>query len=82
MIDEHGVRLLPYALGVGAALAVIGALALFSLGGLNLAYAAAGDAESPRLNAAFGALFIVAGLALLMAGAIAGWSAMRLRRAR
>ncbi|HET6615023.1 MAG TPA: hypothetical protein VFH62_03970 [Dehalococcoidia bacterium] len=72
--------MLPYALAVGALVAVIGALVLFALGGLNLAYAAGGDAESPGLNAAFGALFIVAGLALLVAGAIAGWFAMRMRR--
>jgi hypothetical protein len=80
LAQDGEVRLLPYALGVGAVVAVIGALVLFSLGGLNLAYAAGGDAGSPGLNAAFGALFIVAGLALLMAGAIAGWSARRMRR--
>jgi hypothetical protein len=51
--------------GIGAALAMLGAFALFLLGGLNLAWAAGGDTESPWLNAAFGALFIVAGIALL-----------------
>jgi hypothetical protein len=68
---EDDVRLLPYALVIGAVLAALGSLALFALGALNLAYAVDGDAESPELNAAFGALFILAGAALLAVGVIA-----------
>jgi len=73
-------RLLPYAVGIGAALAMFGALALFVLGGLNLAWAARGSTDSSALNAAFGVLFIVAALSLLAVAAIAAWFARSLLR--
>ena len=76
MNTEDDVRLLPYAFVIGAVLAGLGSLALFALGALNLAYAVDGDGESPELNAAFGALFIVAGAALLAVGVIAARFAM------
>jgi hypothetical protein len=76
--DDAVVGLLPYVLALGAALAVVGGLLLFAFAGLNLAHAG-GDAESPELNVAFGALLIVAGSALLGIGGLAGWLALRLR---
>ena len=71
--------MLPYAVGLGSVLAFVGALALAGFGAVNLWHASFGDAESPGLNAAFGALFLVAAAALLFVSGLAASLALRLR---
>jgi len=71
--------MLPIAVALGALLAFAGALFLLALGAWNVWYASARDPESPELNAAFGAFFLVAGLALIVVAALASLLAIRLR---
>jgi len=80
-LGDRSSGLLPYAIGIGALVALAGGFGMLAFAGLNLAHAVGGNAESPELNVAFGVLFGVAALALLCVAAIAGWWAWRLLRA-
>ena len=58
----------PVGIGLGLFTALFGVL-LLALGGFNLSYVVRGTAETPALNAMFGAIFAAAGAALVWVGA-------------